>query len=300
MTYHSVGSAYAINKKEHVLSELRLSIFDRTIRVACEDAGLERLLLGVYGSLAVEQFADDQAPDLDYKVALGDSADKDRKYCIHRVGQHPIFSGDIGLFLYQFEKDMTIRLEEMRNDLYFLHAAALEYKGKIHLLVAESGGGKSTTGWALLHHGFNYASDELAPVELETMTVRVYPHALCQKTRPPEPYLLPDATLCNERTLHIPAEVLPCQVVTDSLPLKSIFFVRYDPEATSPAIKPVSAGEAGARIYANGLNQLAHPSDGLDAALEIAQHCHSFELQSAGLQDTCELVKALLDKDMSA
>lgn len=281
------------------MSVFQLSIFDRTIRVACADSALESLLLGVYGSLLCREAANDLAPDIDYKVSRGDGIDENQRFCIHRVGQEPIYSGDIGLFIYQFEKDMTILLEEMRHDLYFLHAAALEYRGKIHLLVAESGGGKSTTGWALLHHGFNYASDELAPVDLSSMKVQVYPHALCQKTEPPEPYSLPEQTLNTERTLHVPVSAMPCQLVTDSLELQSIFFVRYDSQAASPSVKPVSSGEAGARVYANGLNQLAHPSDGLDAALEIAQHCNCYELQSAKLQATCELVKSTLDKEMA-
>lgn len=285
-------------KRAPNLPVLWFSMFNRNIRVNCEESELHTMLLSVYGAMRIKPTDETRKPDLDYKLYF--SSHEPQEFCMHRNGNEPVYSGDDGLFLYQFEKDMTIALEEIRHDLYFLHAAALEYKGKIHLLVAESGGGKSTTGWALLHHGFNYASDELAPVELDTMKVHVYPHALCQKTEPPEPYLLPEETLYTERTLHIPVKALPCEVVTESLPLHSIFFVRYDPEATSPAIKPVSAGEAGARVYANGLNQLAHPSDGLDAALEIAQHCRCYELQSAGLPATCELVKVVLDKDMSA
>jgi len=279
------------------LSELWFSIFDRDIRVVCEDSELLTMLTSVYGSMQITP-AKTLVPNLDYHLYRSDKPGKE--YCVHREGQKPVYSDDDGLFLYQFEKDMTIKLEGIRQDLYFLHAAALEYNGNIHLLVAESGGGKSTTAWALMHHGFNYASDELAPIELEEMKVNIYPHALCQKTSPPEPYSLPAKTLYTSRTLHIPTEAMPCKIVADSLDLQSIFFVRYDPQAALPTIKTVSAGEAGARVYANGLNQLAHASDGLDAALEIAQHCNCYELQSAGLKETCELVAATLGKDMSS
>jgi hypothetical protein len=253
-------------------------------------------LLGVYGGLLLEQVGMLQEPDLDYRIYY--SSDHDQQICMHRLGQTAEFAEDDGLFLYLFEKDMTIALERIRHDLYFLHAAALEYRGKLHLLVAQSGGGKSTTSWALLHHGFHYASDELAPVELDSMLVQSYPHALCLKQEPPVPFQLPEDTLRTSRTLHIPVAALPSGIVSRSLPLQSIVFVHYDPQATSPSIQSVSAAQAGARVYANGLNQLAHPGDGLDAALQIAQHCHCYTLESANLEATCELVKEVLDRDM--
>ena len=49
------------------------------------------------------------------------------------------------------------------------------------LLAGASGNGKSTTAWALLHRGFQYLSDELAPLDLSAMTVHAFPHALCLK-----------------------------------------------------------------------------------------------------------------------
>jgi hypothetical protein len=278
------------------LSVFWLSIFERTIRIQCDAPDLQSLLLGVYGGLLLDQVGKQQEPDLDYRIYY--SSDRDQQICMHRLGQTAEYAEDDGLFLYLFEKDMTIALETIRHDLYFLHAAALEYGNKLHLLVAESGGGKSTTSWALLHHGFRYASDELAPVKLDSMLVDPYPHALCLKKEPPVPYQLPVDTLYTSRTLHIPVEALPSEVVGGSLPLQSIMFVHYNPQANSPSIQPVSAAHAGARVYANGLNQLAHPGDGLDAALQIAQRCNCYALESAGLQETCQLVIEVLDKDM--
>lgn len=231
-------------------------------------------------------------PDLDYKIYYKDN--QQGIIGVHRHGCVPEFAEDVGDFLYLFEKDMTVALESIRPELFFLHAAALEYNGGIHLLVAESGGGKSTTAWALLHHGFRYASDELAPVVLESMKILTYPHALCLKSVPPAPYNLPKETLYTERTLHVPVNVLPSLVVKDVLSLQSIFFVKYHAESTAPSIQDVTTAQAGARVYANGLNQLAHPSDGLDAAIQIARHSQCFELHTADLGMTCKLVTETL------
>ncbi len=280
-----------------MLSVFWLSIFDRKIRVQCDVTELRTLLLGVYGGLLQAQVDDQWQPDLDYRIYHDN--DPDRKICMHRLGQNVQYAEDDGLFLYLFEKDMTVALERIRQDLYFLHAAALEYRGRIHLLVAESGGGKSTTCWALLHHGFHYASDELAPVELGTMLVQPYPHALCLKTEPPLPYRIPEEVIYTSRTLHVPVEVLPSMVVDRFVALQSILFVRYNPAVQSPSMQSVSTAQAAARVYANGLNQLAHPGDGLDAALQIAQHCKCYALESTDLKATCQLVQDTLDKDLN-
>jgi hypothetical protein len=50
---------------------------------------------------------------------------------------------DDGELLYIVEKDLTIELQKLRRDLYFLHAAALAIAQNAFLLVAPSGGGKS-------------------------------------------------------------------------------------------------------------------------------------------------------------
>lgn len=253
-----------------------------------------KLLLAVYGQMQWFPESVDIQPDLNYKIGYASSTED--LIFVHREGHEPQYAEDDGYFIYLFEKDMTVALEKIRHDLFFLHAAALAYRGKIHLLVAESGGGKSTTSWALLHHGFSYASDELAPVLLSSMEVMVYPHALCLKNKPPAPYILPDESLMTERTFHVPVSAMPSRVVTENMPLETIIFTKYYPQAQAPSIERVTTAQAGARVYANGLNQLAHPSDGLDAAIEIAQHSYCYDLHASDLRSTCELVIDVLDR----
>jgi hypothetical protein len=76
--------------------------------------------------------------------------------------------------------------------------------------------------------------------------------------------------------------------------LAAIFFLRYDPGAQEPTAKPISKAEAGARIYSNALNLLAHSRCALDAAVKIANHSACFELITCDLQKTCNLMKSML------
>ena len=105
-------------------------------------------------------------------------------------------------------------------------------------------------------------SDELAPIDLATLTVLPYPHALCLKQHPPAPYALPSDTIITARTLHVPSASIATNIDTP-VPLAFIFFNQYDPAALTPTSRPISADLRGALLYANGLNQLAHSGDGL-------------------------------------
>jgi hypothetical protein len=221
-------------------------------------------------------------------------------FCITRRGQVPLIAADPGEFLFCFEKDLTIALQEhQRNRFYVVHSAALAVAGKACLLVGASGNGKSFTSWALLHHGFSYLSDELAPLDLNTLEVHPYPRALCLKSTPPGAYPLPQQTLATSRALYIPACALPGGASTAPVLLAAVFFVRYDPDRATPVVRSLSKAEAGARLFVHALNPLAHPADGLDGAVEVVTRAACFDLLASTLPATCTLVKATLDAVLS-
>jgi hypothetical protein len=265
---------------------LSFNFFGVEVDVTVTDPECKRLLLASYGFFQGSA----QIPMLSYVV---DRRKADR-FLILRGSNPPLQAHDDGDFLFLFEKDITIELQKLRPTLYFVHAAALEYQGKGLMLIAASGGGKSTTTWALCHHGFRYLSDELGPVDLRTLKVVPYPHALNLKRTPPS-YPLPPQTVRTSRTLHVPVETLPGGVQSAPTPLAAIFFLFYRPDVSSPQIQPVNRAEGGARVFANALNALAHPGDGLNAALEIAANCSCFELTSNDLRETCCIVRRTME-----
>ena len=196
-----------------------------------------------------------------------------------------------GDLLFHLEQKIVVALQKARPDLYFLHSAVVERYGKGYLLVAESGRGKSTTTWLLLHHGFKYITDELAAIDLQTMRVYGYPHALCLKHEPSAPYAAPDTVLNLEDSLRIPVHGLPAAVgYAQPRSIGAIFVVDYQPGRLVPAIKPLSGAEASAWIYLNALNALSHPVRGLDAALRIATAAPCFALSPGGFDATADLL----------
>jgi len=162
----------------------------------------------------------------------------------------------------------------------------------VFLLAAESGTGKSTTTWALLHHQFSYMSDELSPVDLDSMQVWPYPHALCLKEPPPKPYPLPAVTIDLGRTLHVPTRALPSATLSSARPLGGLFLLARCPELREPEMRAIGPAEASARLYVTALNPLAHPNHGLDAVVRITQHVPCFAVSAAELSATCALIRS--------
>ena len=189
--------------------------------------------------------------------------------------------------VYSFEKDIELQLQRLCAEWFFIHGAALLLQDKVIILMAPSGNGKSTLTWGLLNHGFTYFSDELAPVELDTLRVKAYPCALCLKSHPPGPIDLPPETLRLERTMYVPVKHLPGSYSLNEGKASAIFFVEYDSEIESPEIRPLTPGESAAHLYANGLNQLAHSNRGLSAAATIAQNINAFGLKTTSNLAAC-------------
>ncbi len=267
-------------------ARLNLRIVGQAIEIVCDDPAVTSTLRENYEALSC---AEAKAADLRYRVSAEPSTSR---FLLRRDDGNAQSAADLGELVFQLEKAIIVAIQECRPDLLFLHAAALERDRAAWLFVGESGAGKSTTAWGLLHHGFNYLSDELAPIDLGTLEVIPYPHALCLKRRPPPPYLLPAEYLDLGRTIHVPARSLPSVSRLAPCPLQAVFFVNQDSRVSDPTLRRVSTAEAAARLYVSTLNALAHEACGIDAALRVASHASCFVLQAGDLESTCKLIAA--------
>jgi hypothetical protein len=270
--------------------KLVFRIIGCVVAIECRDQAAAELIRANYAAMQIYRCAN---PDLSYEVRRRGNGSQFR---LTRQGGERIIAADEGELLFVLEKGLTIELQKIRRELYFIHAAALSFAGQGFLIAAPSGSGKSTTAWALLHHGFDYLSDELAPVDLGSLRLQPYPHALCLKKEPPPPYSLPAQSVRTCSTLHVPVAHLPSLTVAKPVLLRAIFFLEHCPELKIPTVGTITKAEAAARLFVNALNPLAHAQDGLAGAAVIAQKVPSFHLKSAALGLTCQLVKNILDK----
>ena len=204
----------------------------------------------------------------------------------------PVYCRDPGECLFEFEQLMVVAVQHARPEQFFIHCAVLEYQGQFIALVASSGSGKSTTSWGLLHQGFSYLTDEMCAVDPHSLRIDCLTHALSLKQPPPR-YELPSSTLHGSRSLLVPVADLPAVFRGRPGQLAKIFYIQYDAQGARAAAEPISVAESCARLYANGLNQLAHDNLGLDPAQRIAESVQSYRVVCTELEATSRLLRDL-------
>lgn len=266
-----------------------LTVFGRSVRVRCSDPRATSLLRATYAPFISRA---PKAVHFDCRIGSASA----RGFTYKRGKKQRVLRSAADL-IFLFDKDLTVELQRQRRDLFFVHAGVVAYRRKAVAFVAPSGTGKSTTVWALLRHGFRYVSDELLPVDLTCGVVHPYPRSLCLKRPPPAPYALPRETLETGGLLYVPTGVLKRPPVQVPLPLRTIFFLRRSPETSRrPRLRRLHTAEAGAHLYANSLNALAHPGAGLDGAIRIAAQADCYELELGDVRATVDAIRARLQR----
>jgi hypothetical protein len=230
--------------------------------------------------------------DLQYRIVSATPGDE--RAAVLRDDKLIAKAQEIGALLFEVQRDLVVMLQGLRSDLLFFHSSVVQRDGVATLFVAPSGSGKSTTCWGLLHQGFRYMSDELAPVDPRSMLVYPFPIALTLKSAPAEPYSLPAAAMQTARAAYVPVNVMPAGQGQGPRPIGAIFFVKYSPLNHSPQVRSLTAAEATLFLYPNLLNALAHESIGIDQAIRLVSSVPCYELASADLENTASFVASFL------
>lgn len=194
--------------------------------------------------------------------------------------------------IYDFEKALTIDAQLQRPDLLFIHGAALAVDGRCVVIAGASGAGKSSLCWSLCNAGFDYLSDELAPIDPVDNGVTPYPHAICLKSVAHLSEPVPHGAVNGGNTIHLPATELPTEIRSEPAQLAALVFVEDEQAPTAEQLLVhIGGGEATANLYVNALNQLAHDRAGLGAAAMIASRVPCYRLRRSTPEQMVNAVK---------
>jgi hypothetical protein len=270
--------------------ELLLQVLSCAIVVRCGDEASSDLLRECYSAFLLPADAK-ILPALCYDVSPVGHANEWTMRCDGTA----IRCHDSYDLIYQFEKDMTERVQLLRSDLFFIHGAALSEAERCVIISGESGSGKSSLAWFMSHNGFDYLSDELAPIDPVLLQVEPYPHALCLKNKPLSEPALPDSTRYTEVTIHVPAHELPTRALERPCPLSFLVFIDASLNGQDLAFREIGCAESAARLYSNGLNQLAHQGDGLPVAASVARGVSSYLMSGGTVEERAQAIRGLFN-----
>lgn len=271
------------------MNRLRLQVLDRRVAIEADDSTLLGGLAQLFSALP--QLPEGAAFDLVYRLEgerTGYRLLRNGVLLKGGAGREDCFAaiqGDLASFLAQ---SRTFGL---------LHAAALLKGDRVVLLPGDSGSGKTTLAAALLQRGFQYLSDEFAPLSLPRLRVRPYPLPLRLRERM-LPLLLPlDGLLSlwpepfwarGERVFYgLPvSRVLP----RGEWPVGSIVFPRI--EVGGPTeVQRVKPGIAALHLLAHLINAPLLREAGVKAAADLATAIPCYTLTVGEVDAAARLIE---------
>src|SRR5262245_45942841 len=95
---------------------LYFAILGQRVRIDCAAPAARALLTANFGAMAVAS-CECEPPHLQYTVSFAGTT-----FAIIRGGLDPLRGTGLGELLFLLEKDLTVRLQELRPELLFLHS----------------------------------------------------------------------------------------------------------------------------------------------------------------------------------
>lgn len=187
------------------------------------------------------------------------------------------------------------------HTLLTIHAAVLERAGRVLIMPAPPGSGKSTLCAALLLSGWRLFSDEMAlldpatgrvvpsprPVSLKNASIEIIRKLAPQAVFGPVAYDTMKGTVAHMR---VPSECLMRSSET-GLPAW-VIFPRY--EADAPArLAPRPKGDGFMQLAENCFNQNVHGRDGFKALSDLVERCDCYDFSYGSLDEAMEIFSNL-------
>lgn len=183
-----------------------------------------------------------------------------------------------------------------------VHAGAVSYRGKGIMLPGQSGSGKSSLALGLLQRGYNYLSDELAPIDVKSGRLLPFPKPLSIKDTSVFPGLVdPDriwhgpAVSEAESVWYVQPEEVKRGNISKPVPVRYIFFPTYA-AGRKPELYQLEKDEAARKLLECTANFHRFGATGLRVISRLVQDADCFELATGDLDETVALISNTLGK----
>lgn len=207
-----------------------------------------------------------------------------------------------GLAVLEWGLNLVIAL---RHQAYLmLHAAAVERNGRVLLLPASPGHGKTTLCAGLVHRGWRFLSDEFGLVRPGTRDAIPVPRPLPLKNASigvirgfaPDAHLGPEIPGTRKGTVaHLRPPAASIQRADEAAPIAAIVFPRWMTGAAL-ALEPVRPGHAFMELATHAFNYEVLGYDGFRTVRDIVGGAACHRLVYSDLEEAVALLTALSDE----
>jgi len=231
------------------------------------------------------------------------SQDRDRDFRLTR-DEKEIYKGDSPAALANSLMDACIyNLADKCSSGLLFHAACLSWKGKGIIMPAQSGHGKTTLSAWLLSNGFDYLTDELVYLPLESRQAMCFGRPLNVKYGGREiiDELLGD-NKNDESIVEGPLAMLvpPSLVRADNKTLEPevdmVFFPHYRAD-TDFSLEKLSAARTGMALMSCLVNARNLAGDGFPATVSLARKVPAYQITYPSFEGVLGTITGLLDEN---
>jgi hypothetical protein len=235
-------------------------------------------------------------------VRLEISRDRNGEYRLTR-DEKQIYKGDSLAALANSLMDTSIyNLADKCSTGLLFHAACLSWKGKGIILPAQSGHGKTTLSSWLLANGFDYQTDELVYVPLESRQTMCFGRPLNVKYGSSEIIneLLGenkdhDSIVKGPIAMLVPPALVRAGNNTTEPEIDMVFFPHYRADADF-LLEKLSAAQTGMALMSCLVNARNLTGDGFPATVSLARKVPAYRLVYPDFEGVFGTITGLLDE----
>jgi hypothetical protein len=235
-------------------------------------------------------------------ASLEISQNRDKDYRLTR-DEKEIYKGDSLAALANSLMDTSIyNLADKCSSGLLFHAACLSWKGKGIIMPAQSGHGKTTLSAWLLSNGFDYLTDELVYLPLESRQALCFGRPLNVKYGAREiiDELLgdnkdDDSIVAGPIAMLVPPRLVRADNKTVEPEVDMVFFPHYRAD-TEFSLEKLSAAQTGMALMSCLVNARNLAGDGFPATVSLAKKIPAYQITYPSFEGVLGTITGLLEE----
>jgi hypothetical protein len=197
----------------------------------------------------------------------------DLGYLLASETEIPFKEDQLDLLFDMVREEVHFQFMRSRPDLLWLHAAAVERKGKALLIAGPSGQGKSTLSTKLCERGWRLLSDDIAPTSMEADIVYPFPQT-------PRRRIFPGSMIDRYKIQTLEREEVLMkahELNRDPVSVAAIVYVEFA-IGDSATLERLTPGSAALEVLRNSVNFGDHKEAAVSRAVALGTRVPAFKL----------------------